>query len=98
MFVALVDECRCFPTVDVIQPASDQTEALGREILDRRREFELSVEPRFDRMLIGRRNIEKVSGKQGANVTGDYFLDKRVSARALGHSPLIQQRQSEHDG
>jgi hypothetical protein len=42
---------------------------LGREVLNPWREFELSLEPGFDRVLIGRRNIEKVGGKQGANMT-----------------------------
>jgi len=32
MFITLVDERRYFPTIYVIQPTSDQTEALGREI------------------------------------------------------------------
>ena len=53
MFITLVDERRNFPTIYVIQPASDQTEAVIGEILNRRGEFELSVEPGFDRMLIG---------------------------------------------
>jgi hypothetical protein len=98
MFIALVDERRYFPTMYVIQPTSDQTEALGREILNRWRESELSVEPRFDRMLIGRGDIEKVSGKQGANMIGDYFLYECALARAIEHPPLIQEQQSDHDG
>src|SRR6266404_8357124 len=35
MFITLVDERRYFPTIYVIQPTSDQTEAVGREILNR---------------------------------------------------------------
>ena len=42
-------------------------------------------------MLIGRRNIEKVSGKQGANVTRDYLLYESVAARAIEDFPLIQE-------
>ena len=98
MLIALVDERRYFPTIQIIQPTSDQTEALGREILNRWREFKLSVKPGFDRMLIGRRDIEKVSGKQGANMIGDYFLYERVAARAIEHPPLIQEQQTDHDG
>jgi len=49
-------------------------------------------------MLIGRRNVEKVSGEQGANVTGDYFLYDSVAARPIEDFPLIQEHQSEHNG
>jgi hypothetical protein len=49
-------------------------------------------------MLIGRRDIEKVSGKQGANMIGDYLLYERVAARAIEHPPLIQEQQTDHDG
>ena len=49
-------------------------------------------------MLIGRRNIEKVSGEQGANVTGDHLLYERVATRVIEHSPLIYEHQPEHNG
>jgi hypothetical protein len=61
-------------------------------------EFELSVKPRLNRMLIGRRNIEKVRGEQGANVTGDHFLCERVVARAIKCGSLIEENQPEHNG
>ena len=97
MFITLVDERRHFPTIDVIQAASDQGKAAIGKILYRRGEFELSVEPGFDRMLIRRRNIEKVSGEQGANVTGNNFLYEWTAARAVEHSPLIQEHQPKHN-
>jgi hypothetical protein len=49
-------------------------------------------------VLIGRTDIEKVGGKQGANMTGDHFLRERFAARAIKYSTLIQENQSEHNG
>src|ERR1700730_928171 len=98
MLITLVDERRYLPAIYIIQPTSDQAEAAVREILNWWGEFELSVKPRLNRMLIGRRNIEKVRGEQGANVTGDHFLCERVVARAIKCGSLIEENQPEHNG
>ena len=98
MLITLVDERRYLPTIEIIQTTSDQAEAVVGKILNRRGEFKLSVEPGFNRMLIGRRHIEQVSGKQGANVTGDHFLCERVAARAIKCCTLIKENQPEHNG
>ena len=95
---ALVDQCRDLPTVEVIQTSSGQTETVFGKIVNGWRELKLSIEPGFDRMLIGRRDIEQVSGQQGANVTGNHLLGERVAARAIKHPSLIQKNQPEHDG
>ena len=63
MSIALVDQCSYVLPIQIIQPASDQAEAAVGKIVNGRREFKLSVEPGFDRVLVGRRNIEKVSGQ-----------------------------------
>src|SRR6201994_4012866 len=42
------------PRIDVIEPAADQRKTLRGEIDHRRWDVELAVEPRLDRMLVGR--------------------------------------------
>src|SRR5271165_5517979 len=91
MLITLVNEGRYFPTIKIIQTASNQAEAMFRIILNRRGEFKLSVEPGFNRMLIGRRHIEQVRGEQGAKVTGHHFVCERVTARAINYCTLIEE-------
>src|SRR5271157_4950663 len=91
MLITLVDERRYFPTIQIIQTASNQAETMFREILNRRGEFKLSVEPGFNRMLIGRRHIEEVCGEQGAKVTGHHFVCEGVALRAIECCTLIEE-------
>ena len=94
--IALVDHRCYFPAIEIVQPTSNQGESVLGEIVNGWGEFELSVEPGFDGVLIGRRDIEQVRGQQGANVTGDHVLSKRLAARAIGHATLIQENQADH--
>jgi hypothetical protein len=54
MFAALVDQRRHRAAGEVVQSAADEAETVGGEVINRRREIDSPVEPRLDRMLVGR--------------------------------------------
>jgi len=91
MFVALVDHRRNVAPIDKIQTPSNQAETALSKILNRRGKFKFPGEPRLDGMLIGRRNIEKVSGKQRADVTGDDLCFEPMAGRTIKDSTLKQE-------
>ena len=62
------------PAVDVLQPTSRQGKAGFREIDDRRGEVQLAGKPRFDRVLVGRDDVQQMAGLQRTDMIGDGFV------------------------
>ena len=62
--VVAVDEGRHRMSVEIIQPAALQREAGTGQISNLRGEVELAGEPRFDRVLIGREDVQQMIGHQ----------------------------------
>jgi hypothetical protein len=53
MLPALIHQGR-YRSVDyILNPPADQSKSLAAEVFDIRREIELTVEPRFHRVLVG---------------------------------------------
>src|SRR5436305_7510130 len=74
VLVVLIDERRDGPAVEIIETATGQREVRRGEILDRRREVELAVEPRLYGVAILGRDILQMARLQGADMTGDNLL------------------------
>jgi hypothetical protein len=64
-----VDQSGHGAVVQVVEPAAYEWKALVSEVADRRREIQLSVEPRLDCVLVRRRHIGEVGGHERSNVT-----------------------------
>ena len=85
MLSALVDQCRDWPVVEIVEAPADQGETLAREIFHRRREIELPLEPGFDPMRVRRRHVEPVGGQHlRADMAGDELLDQGLIGRTGG--------------
>src|SRR5881227_1041888 len=50
VLVALIDQGRDRPAVEVVEPGAGQRKARGREVFDRRGEIDAAVKPRLDRV------------------------------------------------
>src|SRR6202051_3011523 len=57
VFAALIDNRRHRLAVDIIEAAAEEPEALRREVDDRRRDVEFTVEPWLDRVLVARFHV-----------------------------------------
>src|SRR5206468_12904954 len=60
MFMPLIDDGGDGTVVDVVESAANEGKAFGDEVDDGGREIELAVEPGFNRVLIGRGDVEQV--------------------------------------
>src|SRR6185437_6073220 len=69
------------PAAEIIEPRALEREAKRGEVLDRRGEVELAVEPRLDRVPVGRDHVFEMSGLEGANVPGDDLVGEPRLAR-----------------
>ena len=58
---ATIDDRSYRPSIDGIEPAAGQWEALARELRNRRRKVDLTVEPRLHNVLVGRLDIRQVA-------------------------------------
>src|SRR5437868_2148560 len=76
VLVVLIDERCDGPAVEIIETATGQWKVRRGEILDRRREVELAVEPRLHGVAILGRDILEMARLQGADMTGDNLLGK----------------------
>ena len=86
MLPALIYEGRYGPVPYVLNPSTDQSKSLAAEVSDIRRETELTVKPRFDRMLIGRGHIQQVRSHERAQVAGQYFLSECIPGSRIARS------------
>jgi hypothetical protein len=57
MLPPLIDQRRDWPIIDVVKAPAFQFKSLCGQIFDRRREVELAIEPRLDRVLIRRWDV-----------------------------------------
>ena len=64
MLVSLIDERDNSFAVEIIEPATNKRKTARRKVVHVRREIDLAIEPRFDRVLIGRRYIDKMCCEQ----------------------------------
>ena len=71
MLVVLENQSADDAVMNVIEPTADQRKALRRRVDYRRRGIKLAVEPRFDRVLICRRDVGKVPRLERTNVRVD---------------------------
>ncbi len=63
-----VDDGGDRPAVEIIEPAADQRESLGRQVDHRRGQVDLAVEPGLDGVLIARRHVDQVVATQRAQM------------------------------
>ena len=70
MLPALIHESGYGSLAYILDPPANQSKSLAAEVSDIRRETELTVKPRFDRMLIRRGNIQQVCSHERAQVAG----------------------------
>src|SRR5439155_8160547 len=60
-----------------------QREAAAGEVVDRGREVELAVEPRLDRVLVGRGDVREMAGHEGPHVAREHLVGKPFPPRAI---------------
>src|ERR1700677_4579167 len=82
VLVALVNQRRHGPAVEVVETAADQTVAVRGEVVNWRREIDPSVEPRLDRVLVGRDYVHQMTGHQRAQMAGQDLRRNNLSAIA----------------
>ncbi len=92
MLVAPVDEGRDRPIVEVVETAALQRVFLVLEILDRKREVHLALEPRLDRVLVGGFDIVQVLRHERSDVGGNQL------ARQVGGVGRAAEREVRPDG
>jgi hypothetical protein len=68
MFAPLVDERRDGAMVEIIEAAAGKRESFRGEVIHRRREIELAVEPGFYGVLVGGDYVGQVRGHQRAHM------------------------------
>ena len=68
MLTVAVHERRDQTVVQIIETATDKRKTCGRQIRDSRRKIELAAEPRFNRMLVGRRDVGDMAGQYRTRV------------------------------
>ena len=81
VLVAMVDERRHRPPVEIIEPPAGKRKPLWCEVLDRRREIDAAVEPRLDRVLVGRDDVFEMARLQRADMPGDDLPGEVVALR-----------------
>ena len=82
VLAALIDDRSHRLAVDVIEAAAEQRKALRGQVDDRRRDVDLAVEPRLDRMLVAGFHVHQVSGLQRADMRRhDFVGDVSVPGR-----------------
>src|SRR5580704_12177327 len=78
MLAPPVDDGGNRPAVEIVEPPADQGETLRGEIDHRRREIELAVEPRLDRVLVGGLHVGEVLALQRAHVCGHNVAEHAI--------------------
>ena len=73
VLAAAIDHCADGAGIDIIEPAADQRKAFRGEVDHRRRDIELAVEPRLDRVLVGGDDVGEVAGLQRAQMRRDHL-------------------------
>jgi hypothetical protein len=79
-----INERRDRPPPHVVEAAPGEREARRLEIDHWGREIQLPEKPRLDGVLIGRSDIQFVTGLERSRVTIDHLRDQ-VSAPGIGH-------------
>ena len=74
VFIAMKNQRGHAAAVEVIEPAADKRKFPRGQILDRRREIQLSLKPGLHGVLIGGADVEQMRAHQGSHVTGDDIL------------------------
>jgi hypothetical protein len=74
----LIHERRNRSAIDIVETTADERESVLREIGHRGREIQLAIEPRFDRVLIGRADVHQMRHNQRSHMTGDHFARKKL--------------------
>src|SRR5215813_14394983 len=93
MLLALVNQRRDRPIVEVIEPSPFQRKPLLGQIRYWWRKIQPAIEPRFDSMPIRGLDIIYVVGHQRAHVSRDDFLRHQIIRRRT--SPRWDQRQNQ---
>src|ERR1700732_2895402 len=71
VLVAMIDQRRDRPTVEIVEPAALERKPVGGEIAHRRREIEAAVEPGCDGVLGGRDHVFEMAGVEGPGMPGE---------------------------
>ena len=72
-----VDQRSNHATADIIDAAAFQRKSLASQIDYGRSEIDLAVEPGFDGMLIGGRNVGEMIDQQRTDVAGNHLIANR---------------------
>src|SRR6185437_8689928 len=76
VLAARVNEHRHAPSVEVVEPAAQEWKSLCHEILDRRREIKLTVEPGLHGMLVRRHDVQQMPGLKRPDMVIDECRDR----------------------
>src|SRR5208282_809750 len=91
MVAMLIHERRDRPAVDIVETAAHQRKSVFREIVGRWREIKLAVEPRLDRMLIGRGNVHVIlhGQRRGRSLLGHDVTRRAADSRSIERLPRL---------
>src|SRR5262245_57187008 len=81
MFIPAVNQRSHWAAVNEIQSPAGQWKTLSSEILHVWSEVQLSAEPRFYSVLVGRSDIGQVISHKRANVRGDHLVRNAFTRR-----------------
>ncbi len=98
MFATLVNQRRDRAAVEVVQAAADEAEAVGGKVVDRGREIDPPVEPRFDRMLVGRDHVHQMTRHQRAQMAGQDLAGDDVGLGAVAQRHAVAERRAATKG
>ena len=97
MFVSVINE-RDHPfAVEIIESATYEREAAERKIVHIRREIDFAIEPGFDRVLVGRRNIDQMGGEKRADMIRNDFVNELIALRWTRHLEKDEAQNSDRE-
>src|SRR5690349_23988893 len=95
---AVHERCDGLPA-DIVEPSADERESAAGKVVHGRREIELAVEPRLDRVLVRRGYVREMAGHERAHVARNHLVGDRLGPRASqGELPTPYRHDRERSG
>ena len=82
MLVTPINQSYYGLAIEVIKATAHKGKSIGAEVMHRWSKVDLAIEPRLDRVLIGRRNVDQVACEQRANVIGHDLISDGIARSA----------------